>query len=150
VRNRLGQSLVESTFALLLFFALLLGVMDVAQVLFAHQALVERVNAAVRWGTLHPGQGADPVRNFVLYNHTAEPDAGETGYLGLAPENVVVTFRTASAERPDDETLTVAIVNFQSRLFSPWIAQALVSPRPVLVSAPVAAKTVAGAGVTFP
>jgi hypothetical protein len=48
-----GQGLVEATFVLLAFFALLLGVIDCAQVLFAHQALVERVRSSVRWGVVH-------------------------------------------------------------------------------------------------
>lgn len=137
-RNARGQSLVESTFVLLIFFALLLGVLDVAQVLFAHQALVDRVNLAVRWAVVHPWQGADPIRNLVLYDQTQEPRAATSGYLGLKPENVVVTYRAPTPDRPDDQTLTVAIVNFESRLFSPWIAQKLVTPRAVLVSAPVA------------
>jgi hypothetical protein len=50
----------------------------------------------------------------------------------------MVRYRPRTPERPDDETLTVAIVNFESRLFSPWIARTLVSPRPVRVTAPLA------------
>ena len=49
-----GQSMVEATLVLLVFFTLLLGVIDCGQVLFAHQSLVERVRAAVRWGVVHP------------------------------------------------------------------------------------------------
>jgi hypothetical protein len=133
-----GQSLVESTFVLLIFLAMLLGVMDCGQVLFAHQSLVERVNLAVRWGVVHAWEGPDPVRNMVLYNQTEEPLAATPGYLGLKPENVVVNYQPPTVERPDDETLSVSIVNFETHLFSPWIAQTLVSTRPVLVSAPMA------------
>ena len=46
--------MVEATLVLLVFFTLLLGVIDCGQVLFAHQSLVERVRAAVRWGVVHP------------------------------------------------------------------------------------------------
>ena len=52
--NRRGQSLVESTLVLLVFLSLLLGVIDCGQVLFAHQALMDRVRGAVRWGIVHP------------------------------------------------------------------------------------------------
>ena len=137
MKRERGQSLVESTLVLLLFFAMLIGVMDVAQVLFTHQSLVERVNTAVRWGSVHPWQGADPIRNFVLYGQPDEPVRSASGYLGLDSANVEVEYRAPSAERPDDEMLTVRIVNFESRLFSPWLAQTLISQRPVLVSAPV-------------
>ena len=132
-----GQTLLESTLALLVFLAMLLGVMDCAQLLFAHQSLVERVNRAVRWGVTHPWQGSDPVLNLVLHNQTEEPREARPGYLGLRAENVVVRHRPATADRPDDEILSVEIVNFEARLFSPWVGQALVSRRPVLVSAPM-------------
>jgi hypothetical protein len=137
VKPARGQSLVESTLVLLLFFSLLLGVMDVAQILFAHQTLVDRVNTAVRWGVVHAWQGPDPVRNLVLYNQAEEPRSTTQGFLGLKPENVVILYQPPTEDRPDDETLTVRIVNFESQLFSPWFARTLVSPRPVSVSAPV-------------
>ena len=132
-----GQSLVESTLALLVFLAMLLGVVDVAQVLFTHQSLVERVNTAARWAATHPWQGADPVRNVVLYRQPEAPLQTTEGHLGLKPENILVEHRRPTAEHPDDEMLTVQIVNFESHLFSPWFSQTLISPRPVLVSMPV-------------
>ena len=138
--SRRGQSLVESTIVLLVFVALLLGVMDVAQVVFAHQSLVERVNSAVRFGTVHAWQGPDPVVNLVLYHQLEEPRPAPASFLGLKRENVVVSYRPPSTERPDDEALTVSIVNFETHLYSPWIAGALVSQRPVLVSSPMAYK----------
>ena len=134
-----GQGLVEAALVLLAFFGLLLGVVDCGQVLFAHQALVERVRSAARWGTLHPWQGQDPIVNLVLYSQTEEPRQSTPGYLGMTPANVRVTYQPSTPERPDDETLTVAIVNFESHFFSPWIAKVLISPRPVLVSAPMEA-----------
>jgi hypothetical protein len=35
----------------------------------------------------------------------------------------------------------VTIVNFRSQFFSPWIAQGVVSPRAVSITAPMAART---------
>lgn len=136
MRRRNGQSLVESTIVLMLFLAMVLGVIDVSQVLFAHQSLMNRVSTALRYGTLHPGLGAEAVRNYVLYGQPAEPSAATAGYLGLKPENVVVQFPAPEAD-PDDALLTVSIVNFESHLYSPWIARVLVNPRPVIASAPL-------------
>jgi len=138
--SRKGQSLVEATLVLLVFLAMLLAVFDCGQVMFAHQALVDRVQSAVRWGTVHPWEGEQAISNLVLYNRELEPAAATEGYLGLRAENVHVIHRVATPDRPDDELLTVAIVNFQSHFFSPWIARVLVSPRPVLVSAPLQMK----------
>jgi hypothetical protein len=140
-----GQSLVEAAVVLLVFFSLLLGVFDFGQVLVAQQSLTERVRGAVRWAVVHPWNGPGTIVNLVLYNQTLEPNGATEGYLGLKPANVVVTHRAATAEHPDDEILSVAIVNFESHFFSPWIARTLVSQRPVLISAPMAARSAAQA-----
>jgi hypothetical protein len=139
-----GQSLVEATLVLLVFFAMLLGVIDCGQVLVAHQALVERVRSAVRWGTLHPWQGGDPIANLILYGDTNAPNlSSPTGYLGMMPANVKVEYQPPTVDRPDDEILTVSIVNYESHFFSPFFARVVVSPRPVLVSAPMVARATA-------
>jgi Flp pilus assembly protein TadG len=136
---RKGQSLIEATLVLIVFFAMLLGVIDCGQVLFSHQALVERVREAVRWGTLHPYEGSgDQIANLILYDQIEQPHTSTPTFLGLTRANVQVRHRAATPQRPDDETLSVAIVNYESRFFSPWIARTVISPRPVLVSAPMA------------
>jgi hypothetical protein len=135
--NRRGQSLVEATLVIVVFFALLLAVIDCGQVLFAHQSLVERVRSAVRWGTLHPWDGGDSVANFVLYGEPVAPTPPVTEFLGLKRENVEVRYRPSTLELPDDDVLSVAIVDFVPHYFSPWIGQTLVSARPVIVAAPM-------------
>jgi len=140
--NQRGQSMVEATLVLLVFFTLLLGVIDCGQVLFAHQSLVERVRTAVRWGVVHPWlqeTSADPIVNLVLYNQTGAPRGDTPAFLGMQRENVVVR-HVAPSERPDDETLSVTIVNFRPQFFSPWFAGALVSSRSVSITAPMATR----------
>ena len=134
-----GQSLVEATLVLLVFFALLIGVIDCGQVLVAHQSLQERVRNATRWGAVRPWDGGDQIVNLILYNQAEEPRSATPGYLGLTRENVKVRYRPATPERPDDATLTVAIVNYQVHFFSPGIGRAFVNPRPVLISVPMGA-----------
>ena len=136
-----GQSMVESTFVLVVFFSLLFGVIDCGQVLVAHQALVERVRSAVRWGVVRPYDGTgDQVANLILYGRTDEPNMTTDGYLGLKRGNVQVSYRPAAPERPDDETLTVAIVNYEYHFLSPFFTRTLVNPRAVMESAPMAYK----------
>jgi len=137
MKNRRGQSLVEGTLVMLVFFAMLLGVLDVGQILFAHQSLVERVRAAVRWGTLHPDDGPDRVVDYVLYGQPDEPQITTPGFLGLTEDNVRAEYRLPTELRPDDHLLHVEIVNYQSHLFTPWFATSLISPRPVSMTAPV-------------
>ena len=144
-----GQSMVESTLVLLVFFALLLGVIDCGQLLFARQSLVERVRTAVRWGVVHPWDGADPIVNLVLYDHPEMPRVDAPSFLGMKRENVLV-HHIAPSERPEDETLNVTIVNFRSQLFSPWFAQTLVSARAVSITAPMASRQPSGSARIYP
>jgi hypothetical protein len=139
-RAQRGQSLVEGALVMLVFLSLLLAVADCYQVLLAHQALVERTRAAARWGAVHDWQGPNPIVNLVLYGQTQEPGVA-SGYLGMTPANVLVMYQPATEDRPDDKMLTVAVVNFESHLFSPWLARTLTSARPVLVSVPLAASS---------
>jgi Flp pilus assembly protein TadG len=134
-----GQSLVESTLVLLVFFALLFAVIDCGQVLVAHQSLVERVRSAVRWGVVRPWDGTgEQIANLILYNQVDERGLATEGYLGLTRENVQVRYRPALPARPDDEILSVAILNYHYRFLSPWITQTFVNPRPVIITAPMA------------
>jgi len=143
-RRQRGQSLVEATLVMLAFFALLFGVIDCGQVLVAHQALVERVRSAVRWGAVRPWDGTgDQIASLVLYNQTAEPRTVTEGYLGLKRDNVRVTYQAPSQARPDDETVSVAIVNYKYHFISPWIGDTFVNPRPVMISAPMALRSAA-------
>ena len=134
-----GQSLIEGTLVLLAFFALLFAVIDCGQLLVAHQSLVERVRSAVRWGVVRPWDGSgEQIANLILYNQTDEPRTATEGYLGLTRGNVQVRYQPALPERPDDEVLSVAIVNYHYRFLSPWVAPTFVNPRPVAITAPMA------------
>lgn len=137
-----GQSLIEGTLVLLVFFSILLGIVDCAQVMYSHQALEERVRSAVRWGSVHPYDGTgDQVANLVLYDSLEAPQGDEPGFLGMTRANVEVRYQRATPDRPDDETLSVAIVNYPSHFFTPWMARTIVSPRPILITAPMAMRT---------
>jgi len=137
-----GQGLVEAALVLLVFFALLIGVIDCGQVLYSHQALVERVREAVRWGSVHTFDGTgDQITNLVLYHQVDEPRAATPGFLGLTRVNVQVKYQPPTPDRPDDETISVAIVNYQSTFFSPWMSRTIVNPRPILMSAPMSSRS---------
>ncbi len=147
-RSERGQTMVEGALALLVFFTLLFGVIDCGLVLVRHQSLVERVRYAVRWGVVRPWDGSgEQIANLILYDQPTEPSTrgrsasdATGGYLGLTRENVHVHYQPASTARPDDEMLSVSIINYHYQFLSPWITQIFISPRPVLISAPMAYK----------
>ena len=118
-----GQAFVESALILLVFLATLIGAMDFGQLLFTHQLMVERVRAGVRWGVVSAWDGTgDQIANMVLYNSSTVPD-GAAPFLGMTRSNVSVVHTNASASNPNDERLTVSIVDYSFKFFSPWIAK---------------------------
>lgn len=129
---RRGQSLVEATIVLLVFFALLVGVIDCGQVIYSHQVLQERVRSAVRYGSLHRfDPNGDQIADLILYDQLTDPNGAKSPFLGLSRENIQVRYQ------PDQSLLTVAIVNYQSHFFSPWITRPVIDPRPVMITSPV-------------
>jgi hypothetical protein len=54
---------------------------QVAETLFTRQTLVQRANAAARWGAIHPYE-AHAIRNMALFG-SARPDEGATAVFGL-------------------------------------------------------------------
>ncbi len=87
-KGRRGQSLVESALVLAAFLGLVLGIVDVGQLLFERQTLAERVHQAARWGAMHP-YDTRAIRNVVLYG-TAQPGSEARPVLGLASDAVQV------------------------------------------------------------
>ena len=104
-RQRRGQSLVEGTLVMLVFFALLLGIVDLSQIVFAHQALVERVRDAARWGAIHPEAGVEPIRSRIIAD-------------GLKPENIVIDFHESDG---------IQVIHIESYKFSSAAFRALVA-----------------------
>ena len=80
--------MIETSFILAAFMALVLGIVFVAQTLFVRQIFVERANEAARWGAV---TGYDPqaIRNIVRYG-TATPDEHATPFMGLPASEIVV------------------------------------------------------------
>src|ERR1700682_5130461 len=97
-RDERGQSLVEGTLVMLVFSALMFGVIDCGQVLVAHQALVERARSAARWGVVHPWDSTgEQIANLVFYNQSEEPRTTTDGYLGLTRANVQVRYQAPTS-----------------------------------------------------
>lgn len=129
-----GQAMVEAALVALAFIAVLIGVFDLAQVLFIHQSLVERARNAARYTAAHDYDPQTAV-NMVLYNQPTAPEGGGTGFLGLTPAMVSATREGAGTA---DDRLVVVISNYPYRFFSPWIAGVFYG-KPIRIVAPVEA-----------
>lgn len=122
-KRKRGQALVESALILVVVIASLMGTVDVAQMMFIHHSLTERVRSALRWGVVRPWDGTgDQMANLVIHNSTVSPGVGVAGYLGMTRANVQVTYSGPDAENPNDERLTMSVVNLDLPFFSPFLA----------------------------
>jgi len=128
---RRGQALVESALVTGVFLTLLIGVLDVGQVLFVHQTLVERTRNALRYGAVRPFD-ADAIRNMFLYNQPTAPEGSEEGLFGLLPSMVQVSREDAgtSADR-----IVIRVTKYPFRFYTPLIAGAY-EGKPIIASIP--------------
>ncbi|MEZ5402807.1 MAG: pilus assembly protein [Bryobacteraceae bacterium] len=140
--RRRGSVIIDSVFTLLVFQATLIGIIDFGQLLFTHQAMVDRVRQAVRQGAVRPWDGSgDQIANLVLYGQATAPlqdgqDVQTPTFMQMRRENVRVVRAPGTAENPNDERLEVSIVNYEFQFFSPWIAGKFVNNYAVRETAP--------------
>jgi Flp pilus assembly protein TadG len=118
-RNRRGQGALEPALVLLVFLATLIGIFDMAQILFVHQTFVARLRGAARYGALNPDNVAG-IKNMVLFGQATAPGGLTTGTLGLTSAMVTVA-RTDTGTNED--RVVVSITNYPYRMFSPWIGR---------------------------
>jgi len=114
--NKKGQSLVESALTLGVFFALVVGLLDVGQMLFVHQTLVERARESVRWGAVHRFDAA-AMQNLVLYGN-ATPAASDTPFWGLKRSNVSVSNPDCEVASNSDCRVKVVVSGYSYPLLS--------------------------------
>ncbi len=120
--RRRGQALVESALVLLVAITTIIAILDFSQLMFTHQLLVERTRHALRWGMINKWDGTgDKIARVLIYGNPLSTSTGP-GVLGLTRANVRVTFTPGTAANPNDARLTIAIVDYDYRFFTPFIA----------------------------
>lgn len=110
--KRAGTALVEAALTLGLFTAIVFSLVDYGYVMFLHQTLAYRAQAAARYGALNPTDTTG-MQNMVLYG--AATGSG-TGMFGLTTSNVTAT-RSGSGTSAD--RVTVTVTNFPYPMISP-------------------------------
>jgi len=116
-----GSTLVESALVLGVFIFVMIGIVDFAQILHVHQALVERTRSVARTAAIE-GLTVSEIRNLIVYGQSELPpsDGGPPpGYMRLTPGNVQVQIldRTFNEQR-----LVVDVSNVPLTIVSPLIA----------------------------
>ena len=122
-RRQRGQALVESVLTLTAFLAIFLGMIEVGEILYIHQTLVERTRSAVRWGAVNVWDDTNSptqITNMVLYGTTTPADSS-TPIFGLTANNVSV-----SRPEPDysaADRIVVAVSGYTLTFFTNAIVQ---------------------------
>jgi Flp pilus assembly protein TadG len=127
-----GSVIVEMSLIGLLFFVILIGIVDFGQFLFVHQAIVERARAAARWGAVTDPANTQAIQNMVLYAQPTVPGGGTASY-GLTADMVSVSKADAGT---DNYRLVVQISGYSIRVLSPYITGSYRAP-PISVSVPL-------------
>jgi hypothetical protein len=135
-RNQRGNTLVESALVLTTFLLTLIGIVDLAQVLYVNQALTERVRGVARAAAISMATPYE-IKNLIVYGgpppvsdanqsqpgsspqSQIDPANAPKGYMGLQPRhvNVQVLDRTFNEHR-----LVVEISGLPVTLVSPLMA----------------------------
>ena len=92
-RRQRGQALVESVLTLMSFLVIFIGMVEIGEILYIHQTLVERTRSAVRWGAVNAWDNTNSpteITNMVLYG-TPTQATNATPIFGLSASNVSVS-----------------------------------------------------------
>ena len=122
-RRQKGQALVESVLTLVAFAAVFLGMIEVGEILYVHQTLVERTREAVRWGAVNTWDDTNSptqITNVVLYGTTNPSDSAQP-IFGLSTSNVNVT--RPEPDYSSADRIVVSVSGYALTFFSSAIVQ---------------------------
>ncbi len=114
-RTQSGQTLVESALIILVLLFTLFGIVDLGQVLFFHQALVERARAGVRYSAVTYPFVASDIQNMTVYGNTA--GTGNSILANLATSNVTATQTGIQGCNGSRVTVTISNYPFNFSIF---------------------------------
>jgi Flp pilus assembly protein TadG len=134
-KDRSGQSAIEAALVMVVFLVTVIGILDIGQVLFIHQGLVERARNGARYGIVN-SYDETQIRNVVLYNQPTAPDNGSSGFLGLTAS--MVSVQRGGTPGASDDRVTVTISNYPYQFFTPLLAGSFTA-RPIIASLPMEA-----------
>jgi Flp pilus assembly protein TadG len=131
-KTRRGSVMVEMALIGVIFFVLLVGIVDFGQFLFLQQAMVERARAAARWGAVTDPTNSTAIQNMVLYLRPTAPGNG-TASFGLTAAMVNVSTADAGT---DNYRLVLQIAGYSYTVLSPFLAGSC-RGAPISVSVPL-------------
>ena len=139
-RNERGATVAEFAVVALLFFMIIIGIIEFGRLMYTHNALTDATRAGARYAALHHGATADDqmaVKKYVVYgpNGTFDKDGNATSpplINGLTLDMVHIRFDGVGSPAVYGTNLgsaTVWIENYQFNLSIPVIGRTLTLPK---------------------
>ena len=129
--------MVEVALLLVVFLAILLGIMDWTWTMYEHESLVSRASQAARWAAVRPFNATTQsgAKDIVLYGAT--PCVGCAAGFGLAAGNVTVQQQNASYDVANGSPVatTHILVAVSGYTVNHWFAGGSFSGRTITASA---------------
>ena len=118
-RAQRGATLVELSLVMLVFFLMVIAILDFGQIMFFHQVIAERATFGARWAVVNSFNPLDTsnVKNAVVYNTPAPADSDSPLY-GLQTSMVTVTPLPSAVNLNFIEVR----VDYPMRFFTPGLA----------------------------
>ena len=117
---------------LLIMVNILIGILDIGQVLFTRQTFTARVRAAARYGAV-TNADETAIKNMVLYGQATVPEGAPAGAFGLTTGMISVEKLDVGSS---EQRVVVTISGFPYRFYTPWI-HGVFTGRNITASAPL-------------
>lgn len=139
-KNERGTTIAEFAIVALLFFTIIIGIIEFGRLLYTHNALTDATRQGARYASLHHGATDDDllaVKRYVVYGPNGKFDADGNAttpprIAGLTIDMVHVRFDGVGAPPVYGTNLgsvTVWIENYQFSLGIPVIGRTLTLPK---------------------
>lgn len=139
-KNERGTTVAEFAVVALLFFIIIIGIIEFGRLLYTHNALTDAARRGARFAALHKEIEIDKVKNEVVYGSRIDAEGNPTGapvINGLTTDMVEVEFLGKPLNEDGSErtaygtnlgTTTVKIEGYTFDLLIPLVGRQLTMP----------------------
>lgn len=116
-----GNVFVETSLILLPFLALVLGIIDVARIMFIHNALNERIRQVARGASIN-SYSVEEIKNLIAFDTRTVPDGTDfttkVGYQGIRVGNISVQYLDSGT---NDRRVNIRVSGMRLQTMSPFL-----------------------------
>jgi hypothetical protein len=116
-----GNVFVETSLILLPFLALVLGIIDVARIMFIHNALNERIRQVARGASIN-NYSVEEIKNLIAFDTRTVPDGTDfttkVGYQGIRVGNISVQYLDSGT---NDRRVNILVSGMRLQTMSPFL-----------------------------